>query len=725
MIGSTLSECNGFSWVEEVRGPLSKRKNRIVRIDEVPLRPSNQELYRSVYLSDDRLKNYVTEHKGGDSASGIKGFRGPCTILNLPFDIDRETKRSGETSPDWDRAIRDARQLLELLRVLYEIELGMVRCCLTGGRGVHVYLPAAFFGGFDPADHVPEVVKAIAMHLGAEAAVTIDPTIYDRNRLLRVPNSRHPSGKFCVPLYASELIHVDTDKLLSMMERPRPEITWVGEVSPVAPLVELKHQCETGILTTSPKPVSWPDPPEGREAEIRAVLTEQSIDFKIQGDDFVISCPTGNHADSEPSFRIHRRSGICHCFGCEAKGNWDHCKDLIEQHRAEAEAYDTNPAPTTLIEVKNPFNRWLYLEDDTFIDLGLATVVAHNFEGDPLWIFLVGAPGSCKTEFLRSLACRHTYQLSALTEHSLVSGLNIRGRDPSLLPKLNNKVLVIKDFTAVLSARHEVRTEIFGQLRDVYDGYLQKYFGSGVGVRDHKCHLGVLAGVTPEIDRYHSVDQALGERFLKVRVSYDDPDQAVQRARRNAGEQIKMRRELNEVVKRFLELRWPSKPTAVFLPQEFSEKINSLASLVALLRTSVPKDHKGRLEYMPIPEVGTRLAVQLSKLGTALSLVRSKAQFGEDEYRALLKVGRDTLPSLRWELLTGLASLHRAGSWHKTKDIGNTTGIATETVNVALQDLRLLHVVERSGSGQFAWRFTDRVLNLFENTGLCVIGEVS
>ena len=49
-----------------------------------------------------------------------------------------------------------------------------------------------------------------------------------------------------------------------------------------------------------------------------------------------------------------------------------------------------------LARVKNTFGRWLYLEDDDYIDVVLATVVAHQFQGDPVWLFLIAAPGSGK-----------------------------------------------------------------------------------------------------------------------------------------------------------------------------------------------------------------------------------------------------------------------------------------------------------------------------------------
>ena len=132
-----------------------------------------------------------------------------------------------------------------------------------------------------------------------------------------------------------------------------------------------------------------------------------------------------------------------------------------------------------IAEVKNTAARWLYLEDDRFIEVGLASIIAHRFGGDPVWLFLIAPSGSAKTEFLRALTGDRVHHLSGLTPNTLVSGLNQPGKkDPSLLPVIDGKVLIIKDFTAILSENRKVCSQIFGQLRDIYDGSTAKAFGS-------------------------------------------------------------------------------------------------------------------------------------------------------------------------------------------------------------------------------------------------------
>ena len=178
-------------------------------------------------------------------------------------------------------------------------------------------------------------------------------------------------------------------------------------------------------------------------------------------------------------------------------------------------------------------SHWLYLEDFQAIDIIMATAISICLPGDPVWLFLIAPAGSSKTELLRSFTGNLIYTISTLTPQTLISGL--KGvKDADLLPKLNGKVLIIKDFTSILSKKNEDQTAIFADLREAYDGYLEKSFGSGVGTKRHESKFGLIAGVTDAIDKYRVVHSQLGERFLKCRL-HTRPEAAINRAGEMAG----------------------------------------------------------------------------------------------------------------------------------------------------------------------------------------------
>jgi hypothetical protein len=61
---------------------------------------------------------------------------------------------------------------LEALKFNHDVDLMMVQCALTGGRGVHIRIPSGMFGGFEPSDVVPGVVREIAVALSREATIS-------------------------------------------------------------------------------------------------------------------------------------------------------------------------------------------------------------------------------------------------------------------------------------------------------------------------------------------------------------------------------------------------------------------------------------------------------------------------------------------------------------------------------------------------------------------------
>src|SRR5262249_50836636 len=114
--------------------------------------------------------------------------------------------------------------------------------------------------------------------------------------------------------------------------------------------------------------------------------------------------------------------------------------------------------------------RYLLIEDPALLVVLVGAVLAHRLAGDPGWLLLVAPPGATKPEPLRALYdVPGVYPLSELTARTFASGLGeARGLDPSLLARLSDQILVLKDFTTVLEMRREDRQAILAQLREIY-----------------------------------------------------------------------------------------------------------------------------------------------------------------------------------------------------------------------------------------------------------------
>ena len=184
------------------------------------------------------------------------------------------------------------------------------------------------------------------------------------------------------------------------------------------------------------------------------------------------------------------------------------------------------PASSSPIEDRlQTFERWLILPSRTPLYAMLGTVAANLLPGDPVWLGLVAPPSSAKTELLNALTgLPFVVSASTLTLASLLSGTPKRqqaaGAKGGLLRQVGNPgLLCLKDFTSTLTMRPENKAEVLAALREIYDGKWTRYIGTDGGRSLHwEGKLGLVFGCTGAIDTQHSVGDALGNRFLLLRL---------------------------------------------------------------------------------------------------------------------------------------------------------------------------------------------------------------
>jgi len=275
--------------------------------------------------------------------------------------------------------------------------------------------------------------------------------------------------------------------------------------------------------------------------------------------------------------------------------------------------------------------------------------------------------------------------------------------------------LIIKDFTSILSKKNEDQTAIFADLREAYDGYLEKSFGSGVGTKRYTSRFGIIAGVTDAIDMYRVVHSQLGERFLKCRL-HNDAKASINKAGDLAGREDEMREDLrlattgcltcySNIVKELM---------VVDVENQTKQRIKALANITAKLRSEVARDRFHKVQYQPNAEVGTRLSKQLLKLGQALAIFYENSTVSADEYEALLRIARDSISNQRMQLVTALTGAEPLS----TKEAGDKAKIPTDTAKELLEDLWMLKLVERSGDNVFSWQLADDTNVLLLESGL-------
>jgi hypothetical protein len=348
---------------------------------------------------------------------------------------------------------------------------------------------------------------------------------------------------------------------------------------------------------------------------------------------------------------------------------------------------------------------FLLLNDPDVLPTMLGVLAAHRFGGTPVWLLIVAPPSGTKTELLRALwGTPGVYPLSELTSKTFASGLETHGEDPSLLHRLTNEVLVLKDLTTVLEMYQEERQAILAQLREIYDRRFDKAWGTGKELH-WQGRLGFLAGVTPIIDSYHSVLSVLGERFVLFRMIQPDREQSARKSLDNAKVEPKMRASLAGAVQSFL-AGLPT--TAPEVPTEATNRLVNLANFVTRCRSGVVRDrYRRELEYVPEPEMPARFVKQLFELlrGVALVLGHEEAT-GEDMDR-VARVALDSIPAVRRVVLRAVATMPMVDDTLKTTAISQAVQYASATVRRALEDLQALGILEvvKGGPGKSdAWR---------------------
>jgi hypothetical protein len=171
------------------------------------------EAYLSHYIFGEELEQHYAANR-----NSVAGFVGPCRVAWLLWDIDEH---------DPVAALTSARRLVAFIQERYHTDPA---CWFSGAKGYHIALRLAHDPS--PSATFPTVARSFAEALAAAAGVRVDSALYDLNRVVRLPNTRHAkSGLFKVPLLADELGEISVEAVRQRAQHPRgmPLPVWRGD----------------------------------------------------------------------------------------------------------------------------------------------------------------------------------------------------------------------------------------------------------------------------------------------------------------------------------------------------------------------------------------------------------------------------------------------------------------------------------------------------------------
>ncbi len=180
-------------------------RNKVKDISSIALKTLGKEIFLGMFRFE---KGYLDHCEATGSVKNCPEMK--CFCDYLWFDID---------NVNLEEALSNAREIISRLEGNFGVNPIHLSVYFSGNKGYHIGIPSNLFG-LVPDVNVPQVNKLMAKKIADETP--IDMSIYERNRLWRVPNSINAkSGLYKMPLSYNELTTLDSEAHKKLATTPR------------------------------------------------------------------------------------------------------------------------------------------------------------------------------------------------------------------------------------------------------------------------------------------------------------------------------------------------------------------------------------------------------------------------------------------------------------------------------------------------------------------------
>lgn len=408
---------------------------------------------------------------------------------------------------------------------------------------------------------------------------------------------------------------------------------------------------------------------------------------------------------------------------------------IVQKHGSNYFQVVTSKA---LEKAKETVSKWIYLEDDSIVEVVLAVAATTRIAADPLWIMLIAPPGSGKTELLRSLkGVPDFYYLDRITEATFITGhKDMTG----VLEKSNRKniMFIVKDFGDVLSIE---RGSVMQQFRSIYDGEYSARYGNQKGTVEWKGKANMLCAVTQEIEslKSQSIIGPLGERFLYYKMvpkGRETHEKMAMKSIEASGKEHTMRMEISEAMQGAFKETLEQDLSKLEIPPHILSWISDLCQLMVKMRMVVKRTGPNAegIDYKPSPESPTRMLKCFKQLLLGLCLVNKRKEAVLNDYKIVAKIAMDGMNSMRRDCLRSMLK-EDPPRWMGVTDVCEKTLIPYKTVNECLGNLALSELVDKAPfemvahqymrfgfrpreQGGWVYRLKEDTINMIRNCGL-------
>jgi len=341
-------------------------------------------------------------------------------------------------------------------------------------------------------------------------------------------------------------------------------------------------------------------------------------------------------------------------------------------HPKTGKLVDIKQSP--LEEVYKVYKRYFHVEDTKRIDVVLATALSQKLPGVPIWLIIVGPSGDMKSVQLNSIRNDDVMIMHNLTSKTLVNGYKDKLKYPDLAPDLKDKIIIIPDMAQILKLPPAEKGELWGQLRDLYDGLAGKMSGMGSRAQYEGIKVTLLAGSTPAIDGQILVHQDLGTRELIYRTKGS-------KLKKNVMKMCFDNEELEEMIGRQLKEKTSDFLKEVYINREFIEEetieeLMEISTYITYMRAGAEFDYNNDLRNDVYPEEPTRIAKQMKRLYICLMNL-SNDYPKERAIKVLWHTAKSSAFPLRIKIFEHL--LANQGKEFSTSDISDKLHIGKST----------------------------------------------
>lgn len=354
----------------------------------------------------------------------------------------------------------------------------------------------------------------------------------------------------------------------------------------------------------------------------------------------------------------------------------------------------------TLVELNAAYKEIYYTTDEALFSLVVSMVIGAKLNAPSCWCFIVGPTSGGKSTVLSVLYGIPFVELvSDLTPNTFLSGMRVAGKETSLLKRLgDNFVVVMKDFTTMISKGEEAKKQIIAQMREIYDGHIVKETGNGMkiewGSKSKPSKSMFLMAATEGIYKVQADFADMGTRAINYVMPPQDEylsTKAAMRNKRNHAKSAERLALLQADVAEFVADKIAHAPLEFApIPEELEDDIIRVAMLAERARSSIDRDYQGTVQLAQSTGMPMRMSEQMLAIAHFMTYA-NEGNLTPIIRATIFKVAMDSIPKQRRLVLDLLAKHPRCDIIGMAMAINYPHAVVRKWV----EDLNMFKIVDR------------------------------